>query len=175
MSRRLMELLTYAQVNKEFFNGDANQLRTRYIIAESDLRSIYQEIFGRELSKAYDETLSLEETQAIYRKCRERGMVICEQIVPENGEAKDSILEETMIDIALVIGYKLSKKQYWKAIRKKADTLAAAKELKQSALFLGDFSGFGGCHEIALWFPYPISKNKVYRILLHIVTKSYMK
>ena len=70
MSRRLMELLTYAQVNKEFFNGDANQFRTRYIIAESDLRSIYQEIFGRELSKAYDETLSLEETQAIYRKCR---------------------------------------------------------------------------------------------------------
>lgn len=62
MSRRLMELLTYAQVNKEFFNGDANQFRTRYIIAESDLRSIYQEIFGRELSKAYDETLSLEET-----------------------------------------------------------------------------------------------------------------
>ena len=43
-------------------------------------------------------------------------MVICEQIVPENGEAKDSILEETMIDIALVIGYKLSKIGNWKLI-----------------------------------------------------------
>ena len=57
-----------------------------------------------------DETLSLEETQAIYRKCRERGMVICEQIVPENGEAKDSIpVSYTHLDV-----YKRQSQDYLK-------------------------------------------------------------
>ena len=69
---------------------------------------------------------------------------------------------------------KLSKKQYWKAIRKKADTLAAAKELKQSALFLGIFQALEAVMRLRSGFLTPFQRIK-YRILLHIVTKSYMK
>lgn len=50
---------------------------------------------------------------------------------------------------------------YWKTVQRTANKLATEGELKRTEVLLGKHTGFEDCHEIALWFPYPLDKQEV--------------
>ena len=112
--RRLIELETHLQANKVYLSEDKRLFKTRYIISEEDLCMVYKEIYGSTLSDIDTVSISLNEAQPIYRMCRERGMILRETAVcNEEGDLGFPVIEETMIDIALIVGGKLAKnKEY---------------------------------------------------------------
>lgn len=69
------------------------------------------------------------------------------------------------------IGY--SERQYIDGICEIAEKLARAKELKEIRVFLGKYSGFEECHEIALWIPFPTEANDVQRMLAYSDEAAY--
>lgn len=108
--RRLVELQTYAQVNRDYFNGDADEFRTAYVLLEEDLRELYEMATGKRLTNSQAQEIWPNEALEIYRLGRERSRILFERLVDvqAGGRAMPPVIEETMIDMALCIGAKLA-------------------------------------------------------------------